>query len=125
MAKNNGGNLFKGDPQGSLMWKGSNPASYYADYELHTNNIANDWTDLVKLMDNINNLPTSIFHDSLETKLNTNSFIRQWAARNLCVDLDAYFHAPHNYYLYHNTVSNKFECRINSRGCWIWRDNKE
>ena len=27
-----GGNLFKGDPQGSLMWMGNDPASYYHYY---------------------------------------------------------------------------------------------
>lgn len=106
---NNGGNLFKGDPQGSLMWIDNNPASYYNFYELHTNNTVNDWSDLVNLIDNINNTPVSNFYDTLEANLNTNMFIRQWAARNLFVDLDAYFHAPHNYYLYHNTATNKFE----------------
>lgn len=106
---NQDGNLFKGDPQGSLMWLGNNSASYYGSYELHTNETANDWSDLVNLIDNINNTPFSNFYDTLETNLNTNSFIRQWAARNLFGDLDAYFHAPHNYYLYHNTASNKFE----------------
>jgi hypothetical protein len=106
---NKGGNLFKGDPGGSLNWINNNPASYYPYYELHTNTTANNWSDLVNLIDNINNTPTINFYDTLEKNLNTNSFIRQWAARNLFVDLDAYFNAPHNYYLYHNTVTNKFE----------------
>ncbi|HYV91528.1 MAG TPA: CotH kinase family protein [Chitinophagales bacterium] len=104
-----GGNLFKGDPQGSLMWLGNDPASYYPFYELHSNNTTNDWSDLVNLIDNINNTPASGFYDTLETNLNTTPCIQQWAARNLFVDLDAYFHAPHNYYLYHNTATNKFE----------------
>lgn len=106
---NNGGNLFKGDPGGTLMWQGSIPNAYYSGYELHTNTSANNWTDLVNLIDNINNTSASDFYDSLENNLNTNSFIRQWAARNLFVDLDAYYHGPHNYYLYHNTATDKFE----------------
>ncbi|HET6989873.1 MAG TPA: CotH kinase family protein, partial [Bacteroidia bacterium] len=104
-----GGNLFKGDPDGTLGWMGNIPANYYPYYELHSNTSVNDWSDLVNLIDNINNTPASDFFDTLETNLNTFPCIGQWAARNLFVDLDAYFHAPHNYYLYHNTVTNKFE----------------
>ena len=104
-----GGNLFKGDPQGTLNWINSNPASYYSYYELHSNSTANNWGDLVNLIDNINNTPSPNLYDTLETNLNTTSFIQQWAARNLFVDLDGYFHAPHNYYLYHDSLSNKFE----------------
>jgi hypothetical protein len=104
-----GGNLFKGDPQGTLNWSGSAPSAYYPYYELHSNKTLNDWTDLVTLIDRINNTPTADFYDTLENRLNTTPLIGQWAARNLFVDLDAYFHAPHNYYLYHNTVSGKFE----------------
>lgn len=106
---NKGGNLYKGDPGGSLMWLGNSQPSYYGGYELKTNTIANDWSDLVNFIDNINNTPDADFYDSLENNLNTNSFIKQWAARNLFVDLDAYFYAPHNYYLYHNTTTDKFE----------------
>lgn len=106
---NNNGNLFKGDPQGTLNWIDNIPASYYPYYELHTNTTANNWTDLVNLIDNINNTPSSDFYDTLETNLNTTGCIKEWAARNLFVDLDAYFHAPHNYYVYHNTATNKFE----------------
>jgi len=106
---NNGGNLFKGDPLGALNWLDNNPASYYPYYELHTNETANDWSDLVNLIDNINNTPPANFYDTLETNLNTTSFIRQWAARNLFGDLDSLFNEPHNYYLYHNTDTDKFE----------------
>ncbi len=104
-----GGNLFKGDPKGTLMWGGNNPATYYPWYELHSNNSINNWGDLVNFIDNVNNTPSATFYDTLETQLSTTSFIGQWAARNLFVDLDAYFHAPHNYYLYHNTVTQRFE----------------
>lgn len=106
---NKGGNLFKGDPGGSLIWMGNMPSAYYGSYELHTNEVANDWTDLVNFINNINNIPSTNFEDTLETNLNTAPFIKQWAAENLFVDLDSYFHSTHNYYLYHNTATNKFE----------------
>ncbi|MBK5286428.1 MAG: CotH kinase family protein, partial [Bacteroidia bacterium] len=52
---NNGGNLFKGDANGTLQWFGNSQSSYYGKYELKTNEIQNDWTDLVHLIDKINN----------------------------------------------------------------------
>src|SRR3989344_1860609 len=86
---NKQGNMFKGDPNGDLKWLGATESSYYTKYELHTNETANDWSDLVNLIDNINNSGTN-FYDSLEVALNTSTFIRQWAAMNLFVNLDSY-----------------------------------
>lgn len=105
---NKQGNMFKGDPTGDLRWYGSSPASYYSKYELHTNETANDWTDLVHLIDKINNSGAN-FQDSLETVLNTSSFIRHWAAMNMFVNLDSYIGSGHNYFIYHDTLSDKFE----------------
>ncbi len=105
---NKQGNMFKGDPSGDLRWYGTAASSYYAKYELHTNETANDWTDLVDLIDNINN-SASNFQDSLEVALNTSSFIRHWAAMNLFVNLDSYIGSGHNYFIYHDTLANKFE----------------
>lgn len=104
----NDGNLFKGDPQGSLQWVGSTPSSYYTKYELKTNTTVNDWTDLVHLLDKINNTPTGNFYDSLETVLHTSLAIRAWAANILFVNLDSYEGSGHNYYIYHDLLYNKF-----------------
>ncbi len=105
---NKQGNFFKGDPSGDLKWLGATLSSYYAKYELHTNTTTNDWSDLVNFIDNINNSGAN-FYDSFETVLNTNSFIRHWAAMNLFVNLDSYIGSGHNYFIYHDTLSNKFE----------------
>lgn len=105
---NKQGNLFKGDPSGDLKWLGAATSPYYAKYELHTNETANDWSDLIHFIDNINN-SGSFFYDSLETVFNTNSFIGQWAALNVFVNLDSYIGSGHNYFVYHDTLSDKFE----------------
>lgn len=105
---NKQGNMFKGDPSGDLKWYGATESSYYTKYELHTNETANDWSDLVNLIDNINNSGTN-FYDSLEVALNTGTFIRHWAAMNLFVNLDSYIGSGHNYFIYHDTLSDKFE----------------
>lgn len=106
----NDSNLYKGDPHGDLKWLGATVSTYYSHYELETNETtSNDWRGLVHLIDKINNTPTVQFYDSLESVLNTDNFIPQWAATNLFVNLDSYIGSGHNYYLYHNALSNKFE----------------
>lgn len=105
---NNDGNLFKGDGNGTLQWYGTSQTSYYGKYELKTNKTTNDWTDLVHLIDEINNTPSANFYDSLEVVLNTNSWIEGWAANNIFVNLDSYVGSGHNYYIYHDTITDKF-----------------
>lgn len=101
------GNLFKGDPSGDLKWMGSAPSLYYNKYELKTNETANNWNDLVRLIDKINNTPNN-FYDSLERVLNTTSVLQAWALTNIFSDLDSYLGSGHNYFLYEDSTSLKF-----------------
>lgn len=106
---NKKGNLYKGDPSGNLTWKGNNPTAYYNNYELKTNEDVNDWSDLVWLIDNINNTPASQLKDSLDASLNTAAYVKQWATTILFSNLDSYTGSGHNYFIYHNTATDKFE----------------
>lgn len=110
---NKNGNLWKGDGPGAacanLEYHGT-LQSYYNCYELKTNEIVNDWSALVDLTDQINNTSDLEFRDSLEAVMNTNSFIKSWAAYNLFCDFDSYpYRYTHNYYTYQNTFTDKFE----------------
>ncbi len=102
------GNMFKGDPNGDLRYISNQASSYYPKYELHTNETINDWSDLVELITKINN-SGSAFQDSIESILNTQTFIDQWCALNLFVNLDSYLGSGHNYFIYHDTNLDKFE----------------
>ena len=104
----NDGNLFKGDPQGSLQWYGSQDTSYYHRYEIKTNDSLNDWSDLVHLLDKINNTSPQFFYDSIEDVMNTDSFIKYWAMNILFANLDSYNGSGHNYYIYHDLDLDKF-----------------
>jgi spore coat protein CotH len=104
----NDGNLFKGDPMGSLQWYGAMDTNYYHRYELKTNDSLNDWSDLVYLIDKINNTAPQNFFDSMETYMSTSSFIRYWAMNILFANLDSYNGSGHNYYLYHDPDLDKF-----------------
>ncbi len=103
------GNLFKGDNSGHLIWEDNNQSSYYGDYELENNDSLNDWSDLVHLLDIINNTSDNDFEDSLETVLNIDVALKYWSICNLLVNLDSYLGSGHNYYIYHNTLTDKFE----------------
>ena len=103
------GNRFKGDPSGDLRWYGSIDTSYFHRYELDNNSSTNNWSDLIRLTDKINNSTAVQFHDSLDAVINTGSFIQHWAIDNLFANLDAYIGSGHNYYIYHESVSGKFE----------------
>lgn len=110
---NKDGNLFKGDGNSAacanLEYHGV-MSPYYNCYTLKTNTTANDWTDLINLTYQINMTPDSGFKDSVDAVLNANSFIGAWAACNMFIDFDSYtFRFVHNYYIYHNTTTNKFE----------------
>ncbi|HOH84649.1 MAG TPA: CotH kinase family protein [Bacteroidales bacterium] len=114
----NDGNLFKGDPHGTLQWKGSmNQPLYESDYELKNNSSVNDWSDLISLINVINNTPDASLPATLDQKMHTEDFIRHWVAENIFVNLDSYLGSGHNYYIYHDTVTDKFQ--------WIAWDSNE
>lgn len=106
---NKNGNLFKCEPDMPLKWEGSNQSLYYDNCELKTNDSINDWTDLINLLDKINNVPSVSFETEIKTVFNIDPYIKAWAANNLFGNLDAYFYLPHNYFLYHNTSTDLFE----------------
>lgn len=101
------GNLFKGDPSGDLKWLGSSVSTYTAKYELKTNETANNWTDLVYFINKINNSPVS-YQDSLNKVLQVTPFLRSWAASNIFANLDSYIGSGHNYFVYHDSLTDKF-----------------
>lgn len=103
----NDGNLFKGDPQGDLKWINNQPSSYYSKYELHTNETLNDWSDLVNFIKQVNS-PAAIFEDSLNHVFHSDDFLRSWAGTSLFANLDSYIGSGHNYFIYHDSTTNKF-----------------
>lgn len=102
------GNLFKGDPSGDLKWLGNTVSNYYSKYELKTNETQNDWTDLLVLIDKINNTPAGSLEDTLTEYFDLDTYYQTWAAHVLFSNLDSYLGSGHNYYLYHDSITNKF-----------------
>ncbi len=102
--KKESGNLYKGDPQGTLQWRGPAVQPYRNMFEKENNEDADDWSDLVKLIDTLNNQPL----DALRGVLDVDSAAALLALDLLTVNLDSYIGSGHNYYLYHRVSDGRF-----------------
>lgn len=115
----NNGNLFKaGDnysPDGGglgleadLNHYGPNASNYTGRYELKTNNIENDWSDLIGLLDLIDNSTNAELQAGLPESMELPTLLRSLAMDNLFGNMDAYYGTARNYYLYHDSSTFKW-----------------
>lgn len=115
----NDGNLFKaGDnytPDGGglgqeadLNYYGATAASYTGRYELKTNEIQNDWSDLIDLLELIDNEPIAVLAAELPERTELDGVMRSLALDNLFGNMDAYYGSARNYYLYHDSTTFKW-----------------
>jgi spore coat protein CotH len=95
------GNLWKGEDYGTMEYLGASESDYYDNYELKTNETANDWSDLVDFIDQINYTPISVLADSMHNRLDVESALAMLAVDNYTVNLDSYTGRCFNYYFYH------------------------
>ncbi|MCB0282204.1 MAG: CotH kinase family protein [Calditrichaeota bacterium] len=105
---NNDGNLFKAERLATLEWKGSAQEDYYENYHLQTNESENDWSDLIQFINIINNSSPQVFQNALRQVLDTDGYLKVWAANNLFMNLDSYLGSANNFYLYNDEEQNRF-----------------
>lgn len=110
------GNLFKagdnfgtGSTPADLVYYGATANVYSDRYELKTNETANDWSDLIELLDFINNSTDAEFGSMFSTRFEQKELLRSFAIDNLFGNLDSYTGSARNYYLYHNMTTDKWE----------------
>ena len=113
---NNDGNLYKCLYPAPLTWRGPDQAAYKymrnsreRAYDLKTNETQDDYSDLVSFINFINNTNDADFARELETRFNVRAFLKQLAHNTLLGSWDDYWYLQNNYYLYHNTATDKFE----------------
>ncbi len=108
---NSGGNLFKA--QGincDLTYLGSDANAYIQKgYELKTNEVENNYSDLINLCDIVTNTPDAQFKSAIEAVFNVDGFLSWLAVNTILSYQDSYAGKAHNYYLYHNTQTGRFE----------------
>ena len=105
------GNLWKGDPHGTLEYLGTAESLYYDEYELKTNEDQNDWSSLVEMVDALDNTAIGNLQDTLHPIMDVNSALAMLAIDNLTVNLDSYPGRCVNYYFYHQGSGQPFRLR--------------
>jgi spore coat protein H len=112
---NSDGNLYKCLYPADLNYIDANPDSYKLEfngqrvYELKTNESTDDYTDLANFIDIINNTPVNEFPEKLEPVFNVNLYLKTLAVEILTGHWDNYAFNKNNFYLYHNTKTNKLD----------------
>jgi|TARA_B100001971_G_C18229060_1_gene562664 hypothetical protein len=112
---NNDGNLFKCLYPADLNYLGEDPDLYKFEpygrraYDLKINKEADDYTDIANFIDVLNNTVSNELKCDLDEVFNTYDYLKVIAADILVGNWDGYIYNQNNFYLYNNTVSNKFE----------------
>lgn len=120
---------FKNEDQGNLykvLWQQFGPASleknypsgaigikdesihYFPSYDLKTNKKTNDTSDIVTLINMLNDLEGSYFKTYIEANFDVDRLLRLLAVGVLLGNPDDYRAMGNNYYLYRNNVSGKW-----------------
>lgn len=90
-----------------FRWYGGTPDSYSVRYELKTDESTTPWTDLISLIDSVNNAPSAA--TAVPAVLDLTSFARAMAADNLFANLDSYLNSARNFYIYFLPATRKME----------------
>jgi spore coat protein CotH len=112
---NNDGNLYKCLYPADLNYLGSNPELYKLDagsrrvYELTTNTEYDDYSDLAHFIDVLNNTPIASLECEIEKIFNLNDYLKIMAMDIITGNWDGYIYNKNNFYLYHNTETDRFE----------------
>ncbi len=108
------GTRYKGDRPGGaavgtsrLNWLGATPSLYYNSYEAKTPTHQNVWTDLVNMIDKLNNTPAGTFKAEAERVIDIDQTLWYLALNNLLINSDDYMGAGHNYYMYFNPADGR------------------
>ena len=102
------GNLWEGERRAHLTWEGPDPTLYEDNFVLETNEEENDYSQLVDLIDRLNNTPIEALPDSLSPVLDVDSWLRHHAAHMAFVSLDSYEGPGHNFYVYRRDDQERF-----------------
>ncbi len=108
------GNLYKCLWPADLTYLGSNPDLYKVDnwgrrtYELKTNTLADDYTDLINFLDIVNNTPLQDLTCELEPIFDIQNYLKLVAADVFMGNWDGHIFNKNNFYLYNDPCTGTF-----------------
>lgn len=112
---NKDGNLYKCLWPADLTFKGTNPDAYKLGdsnrrtYDLKTNKAADDYSDLANFITILNNTPDEDLVCELEQVFNVDTYLKAMVFDIVAANWDGPIVNKNNFYLYHNTATDKFE----------------
>jgi spore coat protein CotH len=105
---NSDGLLIKGEIVSDLEYRGEEWDAYAHDYELKSDDNS-ETSHLIRFLKFVHHAPDAEFSAEIESHLNVESFLKHLAVNTLLVNLDSYPGLGHNWYLYFNTATERFE----------------
>jgi hypothetical protein len=115
----NSGNLYKCTWPADLVYHGTGQQTYKdfqsssstggRAYDLQTNEVADDYTDLVDLITTLNLPVDQVFASQIAQKINIDGLLIAFALDVATGNWDDYMYNKNNYFLYHRTDNGKFE----------------
>jgi hypothetical protein len=112
---NKDGNLYKCLYPADLAYLGENPDLYKFTengrraYDLQNNSDTDDYSDLANFIGVINQASISDLPCELEAIFNVDTYLRTMAFDVIVGNWDGYAFNQNNFYLYHNTATDRFE----------------
>lgn len=112
---NKDGNLYKCTYPVDLNFLGTDPNLYkyvsgdHRAYDLVTNQIADDYSDLATFIDVLNRTSQDNLVCKLDELFNTYDYLKVMAADIFCGNWDGYIFNKNNFYLYNNKATGKME----------------
>ena len=113
--ENKDGNLYKCLWPADLNYRGNSGDDYKhyngdrRVYDLKTNELADDYSDLAFFIEQLNYLPADEFACEMERIFNVKDYLRAIALDVFLGNWDGPIYNKNNFYLYHNTKSNRLE----------------
>ncbi|MBN2326443.1 MAG: CotH kinase family protein, partial [Candidatus Omnitrophica bacterium] len=104
------GNLYRGVEQANLDYRGENPNSYRANYEKITNELEDDYSDIIKLCFAFSATSDDEFTEALNETINLRQWIRWFALKKILNDMEGGLSKERgdDYYVYGNPVDDLF-----------------
>ena len=94
--------------EADLNHYGNSAANYTGRYELKTHEDLNDWSQLIDLLDLIDNASNTVLLADLPQRMALDQVLRSLALDNLFGNMDAYYGSARNYYLYQDSTTFKW-----------------